>query len=175
MQEGIYTCTIRKSGSLPNEGADYRLAATAATLRAHANLNAFVPPKGWPPQAESSYNKVDTVASRLGWNAAAKHGCSLYEKNSAILNTIGEKNEIYPSKIAVDLGCRTHSWLRNNDYPTNRNPRCRARNQRSVEQRAASIAIQERTIGRHRLRRHRRSKPQVASPATTDGNPRGKN
>ena len=55
MQEGIYTCTIRKSGSLPNEGADYRLAATAATLRAHANLNAFVPPKGWPPQAESKY------------------------------------------------------------------------------------------------------------------------
>ncbi len=74
----------------------YRLTAMAATLRAHANLNAFASPKGCPPQAESSYNKVDTVASRLGWNAAATHGCSLYEKNSAISNTIGEKNEIHP-------------------------------------------------------------------------------
>jgi len=47
MQAGIYTCTIRKSG--------------------------FVPPKGWPPQAESNYNKVDTVASRIGLNTAVTH------------------------------------------------------------------------------------------------------
>ena len=73
MQAGIYTCTIRTSGSLLNEGADYRLAAMAATLRAHANLNAFVPPNGWPPQAESNYNKVDTVASRIGLNTAVTH------------------------------------------------------------------------------------------------------
>lgn len=51
----------------------YRLAAMAATLRAHANLNAFDPPKGWPPQAESNYNKVDTVASRIGLNTAVTH------------------------------------------------------------------------------------------------------
>jgi len=51
----------------------YRLTAMAAARRAHANLNAFVPPKGWPRQAESNYNKVDTVASRLDWNAAATH------------------------------------------------------------------------------------------------------